>query len=178
MTAQFGDRIKIDGEWHTLWELPLGKLFKTVPNPPKFVSTNTANWRGYIAAWEILDSELYLVGFQGTPDTTRAPGIHSALPFTLEDLLTSEQRPLFADWYTGTLRIPKGDMLEYVHMGFQSTTEFEHFIEIQCGRVTRQWEIDNRAEHALRQLTEAGKPKARRSSVAGWISSIFTRTSR
>lgn len=177
MTAQFGDRIKIDGEWHTLWELPLGKLFQTVPNPPKFVPMNSANWRGYIAEWEILDSELYLVGFQGTPDT-KSGDTCSALPFTVGDLLAAEQRPLYADWYTGTLRIPIGEMLEYVHMGFESTPEFELFIEVKNGRVTRQWEVDNRTAYALRQARKAVEAERKASSNAGWLKSLFSRIRR
>jgi hypothetical protein len=178
MTAQFGDRIKIDGKWQILWELPLEKLFKTVANPPKFVPTSSANWRGYIAAWEILDNELYLVGFDGTPDTTRAPDMHPALPFTLDDLIAAEKRPLFADWYSGTLRIPKGEVLEYVHMGFLSTREFDHFVEIQCGRIIRQWEIDNRTAHALRQARKADEAKRKASSKVEWLRSLFIRTGR
>lgn len=40
---------------------------------------------------------------------------------------------LFAHWYTGTIRIPQGKQLEYVHMGYGSTYERDLFLDIERG---------------------------------------------
>jgi len=44
---------------------------------------------------------------------------------------------VFAHWFTGRLRAPQGKMLQYIHMGFNSTYEFDLLIEIDRGVVTR-----------------------------------------
>ena len=52
--------------------------------------------------------------------------------------------PIFADWYTGVLRIPKGGILNYIHAGFDSVYEQELYIIIENGIVIRSKTIDNR----------------------------------
>ena len=44
---------------------------------------------------------------------------------------TSE--PVFADWFTGVLRVPRGEMLEYVHMDYFSVFEEDMFFEFSNG---------------------------------------------
>ena len=50
---------------------------------------------------------------------------------------------MFADWYSGTLRVPLGEMLAYVHGGFASTFERDMFIEIVRGKVTTTYTQEN-----------------------------------
>lgn len=40
-----------------------------------------------------------------------------------------------ADWYSGLLRVPDGELLDYVHMGYESLYASERFIAIQAGVV-------------------------------------------
>jgi hypothetical protein len=40
---------------------------------------------------------------------------------------------VFAHWYTGTVRIPQGKILQYVHMGYGSTFERDLMLEIERG---------------------------------------------
>jgi len=86
---------------------------------------STACWRQYIGTWEIKDKEFYLVSIEGR--------------FKL-----SGNTPVFADWFTGTLRILQGKMLHYVHMGYGSVFERELHIKIEKGIVTKSKNIDNR----------------------------------
>ncbi len=67
---------------------------------------STACWRGYQGTWEIKNRRFYLVGLRGRLE-----------------LVGGE--PLFADWFTGVLRIPRGEQILYVHMGFGSVYEQE-----------------------------------------------------
>ena len=76
---------------------------------------STACWRGYIGTWEVRDDRFYLVDIEGL---WRKEG----------------DDPILADWFTGTLRIPRGEMLHYVHMGFGSVYEKELHIKIEAGR--------------------------------------------
>ena len=77
---------------------------------------NTACWRNYIANWEIKEQKLYLNSIDGY--------------YRLE-----EGPPLHATWYSGTLRIPQGELLEYVHMGYGSLCVRDLMIEVEHGEV-------------------------------------------
>lgn len=89
---------------------------------------STACWRGYQGTWEIKDGRFLLVGLRGRLK-----------------LLGAE--PLFADWFSGVLRIPKGEMLLYVHMGFGSVYEQEIHVKIERGLVVASRVIDNRGQN-------------------------------
>ena len=86
---------------------------------------STACWRAYIGTWEIKNDKFYLVNLEGRYK------------------LNSESA-ILADWFTGTLRIPQGEMLHYVHMGYGSVFEQELHIKIENGKVTKSKTIDNR----------------------------------
>jgi hypothetical protein len=51
---------------------------------------------------------------------------------------------VFASWFTGELRIPEGNLLRYVHMGFGSVHEQERFIRVEAGIIISERVIDNR----------------------------------
>lgn len=89
------------------------------------IFSSTACWRQYVGTWEIKDNRFYLVELNGR--------------FNLVG-----NTPVLADWFTGTLRIPKGKLLHYVHMGYGSVYEFEIHIKIENGIVTKSKTIDNR----------------------------------
>ena len=42
---------------------------------------------------------------------------------------------MFAHWYSGTIRIPQGELLEYVHGGYASTYERDLLLELERGVV-------------------------------------------
>jgi hypothetical protein len=89
---------------------------------------STACWRQYIGTWELKDSKLYLRDIKGCFK------------------ITSDQ-PIFADWVTAVIRIPNGDLLHYIHMGFGSVYEFENHIKIENGIVIDERRIDNRKKN-------------------------------
>jgi hypothetical protein len=88
---------------------------------------STACWRGYQGTWEITDGRFYLVALRGR--------------FQLEP-----GEPLLADWFTGVIRIPRGEPLQYVHMGFGSVYEEEVHVKIERGVVVASRTIDNRGK--------------------------------
>ncbi len=85
---------------------------------------STACWRGYIGSWEIKNNKFYLIKIEGR--------------------LQLKESPIFADWFTGTLRVPQGKKLNYIHMGFATVFEQELHIKIEKGEVKRSRIIDNR----------------------------------
>lgn len=89
---------------------------------------STACWRGYQGTWEIRDGRFFLTALRGR--------------FRLQG-----EGPILADWFSGVLRIPKGEILHYVHMGFGSVHEQEIHVKVEKGVVTATRIIDNRGKH-------------------------------
>ncbi len=85
----------------------------------------TACWRGYIGTWEIKDGRFYLVNITGR-----------------YKIIGND--PIPADWFTGVIQIPQGEVLHYVHMGFGSVYEQEIHVKIEKGKVVKSRVIDNR----------------------------------
>ena len=125
MTAQASEKIIIDDEEYKLLAEPLESYLEK--RKLKFDVRNTACWRGYIGTWELKDNELYLTGFYG-----KIKGKEVDLNFLFPDASSVK-----ADWFTGLLRIPVGDMIQYVHGGFDSVYSDEMYIEMKHGKAVK-----------------------------------------
>lgn len=127
MTAQIGERLIYEGCEVSMCSEPLGDFFAFGGRNPEFESNCTALWRGYVGTWEIVGDRLYIVSLSGAlKDGTEA---------TLETVFPGYPDRVFAHWYSGTLRIPEGKQLEYVHMGYASTYERDRLLKIEKGLV-------------------------------------------
>lgn len=136
MTAQIPERLILDGEETSMTfcpSLPEGHPRVVAVDPDlaalddlsKYLLYTTACWRQYQGTWELKDGHFYLIGLHGR-------------------LQLIGEEPLLADWFTGVIRIPRGNMLHYVHMGFGSVYEQELHIKIERGVVVKRSLIDNR----------------------------------
>jgi hypothetical protein len=144
MTAQVHEGLIFNGERSSMaFCPPLPERHPRIISPdpgeaPRdltdFILGSTACWRGYQGTWEVKDGHFYLVALRGRFQL--APG-----------------EPLLADWFTGVIRIPRGELLQYVHMGFGSVYEEEVHVKIERGTVVASRTIDNRGkEHDQWQL--------------------------
>jgi hypothetical protein len=89
------------------------------------------------------------------PDTNGFVDRELANGINIEELYNSDINPVSAAWYSGLLRIPMGEQLEYHHAGFLTVHETDLIIEIEAGTVRRQWLIDNKIGfHARKQAGE------------------------
>lgn len=113
---------------------PLSDYFAMGGVNPHFESNCTALWRGYVGSWEIVDDRLYLVELSGT--------LEGGADATLATIFPDFPDRVFDHWYTGTIRIPQGKQLEYVHMGYGSTYERDLFLDIERGVI-----VSTRAQH-------------------------------
>ena len=145
MTAQIPERLIYEGE-----ELPMTFCPPLPKQDPRIqersaeelqdcdpIVRSTACWRGYIATWEVRDGRFYLVDITGR-----------------YKLVT--ETPIFADWFSGVLRIPKGDILYYAHMGFATVYEQEMHIRIERGVVVETRLVDNRGRDIPSSVREWG----------------------
>jgi len=130
MTAQVPDRINYQGEALALLSNPLESYAGPEEKKLRFRPINTANWRGYVASWEVSEDTLYLVGVSAT----YANGSTPILKEIFGDV--NEQGRVMASWFSGELRIARGKVVHYVHMGYHSTFEQEIFLTVEDGVVT------------------------------------------
>jgi hypothetical protein len=147
LTAQVSDKIIIGGHGLPLHRLPsipngapwlLNTELKEIPGDHLFGST--ACRRGYIATWELRDGKLYLIDIKGRLGLTG-------------------DSPIFANWVTDTLIIPRGDLLEHFHAGFGGTWEKEQRIKVVEGLVESEMLVDMRSALKAhnRNKTEDGR---------------------
>lgn len=128
MTAQIAETLHYEGQQLSMCTEPLGDYFALGGLNPGFESNSTALWRGYVGTWEILAGRLYLIELHGTLEGGGEASVRTLFPDFPDRV--------FAHWYSGTIRVPQGKMLEYVHMGYASTYERDLFMEIEKGVVT------------------------------------------
>ena len=131
MTAQIGERLRYQGEDMTMATEPLEAYFTLGGERPSFGFVSTALWRGYVGRWEIVDDRLYLVGINAAAFRDE--------PVPLERPFPGYGDRVFAHWYSGTLRVPRGRQLKYVHMGYASTYERDLMLEIERGVLRSTW---------------------------------------
>jgi len=131
MTAQIAEYLRYQGDGVRMCTEPLGDYFVMGGRNPKFMATNSANWRGYIGGWEIVAGRLYLVKITGV--------LEDGSDASLETVFPGFQDRVFAHWYTGTIRIPRGKMLQYVHGGNGSLYERDEMLDLERGVIRRTW---------------------------------------
>ncbi len=129
MTAQTPDILILEGERHALFTLPLEVYFEERAGRPKFRVPHTGCWRGYVATWEVKDNRLFLISVNGQ--------LNDGTKFDAAWLFPDEPLPVFAKWYTGTLKLPLGDLLQYEHMGFASFYEDELRLTVERGMLVK-----------------------------------------
>ena len=135
MTAQIAERLTFEGQQVALLTNPLDLYFELGGLNPGFQSTSTALWRGYVGSWEVVNDRLYLVCLNGVLESGEDANLESVFPGFTERV--------FAHWYSGTLRIPQGKRIEYVHMGYGSTYERDVLLTLQNGVVINKTERCN-----------------------------------
>jgi len=92
MTIQVQDKIKYNGQITDF--IPVPYLPEDDPRIVYLTNENGARysycWRGYVATWELKNKQLFLVKISNTS---------AQYKITTND-------PIFADWYTGKIKIP------------------------------------------------------------------------
>jgi hypothetical protein len=132
-TAQQPDIIIYKGKKYSLQTNPLEEFFKKYPDKrPKTNIISTANWRGYVATFELVDSILFLLDIQIEIDTDKGLKKKSVISEVFPGKTTVE-----LDWFNGILTLPYGELLNYVHMGYGSTFEYYFLLEVRQGKMTK-----------------------------------------
>lgn len=135
MTAQIGEYLRYLGEGVTMATEPLASYFAMGGHHPGFETSSTALHRGYVGSWEIAGGRLYLLKLTAV--------LEGGMDASLESVFPGFPERVFAHWYSGTLRIPRGNRLRYVHGGYLSVYEKDVMLEIERGVIQRTWVRDN-----------------------------------
>lgn len=132
MTAQVSEMIYYNGSVSSMYAEPLENYLKTHGmDRSTFTVTSSACWRGYRGAWKLKDDMLFLVNFKGNIGyNDQDEMLHVGL-----DYLFPHQTEVFADWFSGTVRIPQGELLEYIHLPYASVYETEILLTFENGRL-------------------------------------------
>jgi len=138
MTAQSMETIFIDGKKHFMASEPFGQYLMSITEAPDFYPPNTACWRGYTGTWKIEDDRLYLVSLNGYIKTQEKEyqGIDMNYFFP-------HQKSVFAEWFSGEIRIPEGKMVQYIHMGYESLYEKDLLLKIEKGIIVNRLIVEN-----------------------------------
>lgn len=137
----------LDGRPHALYEQPLYRLLKRHRIEPGHYAKcwSTANYRGYVATWDIADSGLRLLHVNVPGYECEDGPISDELRTKLLKAGKRRDFPIPARWFTGRLRIQTGRRLIYSHHGYSHWFERERVIAIKQGRVVRDREVDTKA---------------------------------
>ena len=135
MTAQYKEMLIYEGKLSAMAFCPLlpendARIIKLNDDEIEDIDSmffSTACWREYIGTWVIEGGKFYLLNIIGRYKIT-------------------SDSPIFADWFSGVLRIVEGKKLLYVHMGFGTVYEKEIHIKISKGSVIKTETIDNRGK--------------------------------
>lgn len=127
MTAQLAENLRYEGKQEFMCTTPLCDFFAMGGTQPKFMPMNTACWRGYVGQWEIVDNRLYLVGLEGM--------LRDGSEASVATIFPDFPDRVFANWYSGVIRIPQGKCIEYVHQGYNSAYESDLYLEVNQGLV-------------------------------------------
>lgn len=128
MTAQVTESLLFREEPLSMCSTPLDIYL--IQHGIRFKSETTANWRGYKGHWEVKGSEeagyrLYLVKLTACLEYPKKVG--------LDYLFPEFPNGVFAHWFSGEVRCPRGKLLNYVHGGYASSYEEDLFIEFKEG---------------------------------------------
>jgi hypothetical protein len=83
----------------------------------------------------MVDQRLYLTSLRAQLASGAAASLGSVFP-GFEDRV-------FAHWFSGTIRLPMGKRLQYVHSGFASRYERDVFLKMEAGVLVSRTEQHN-----------------------------------
>lgn len=138
MTVQISEILIYNGEEYQLKSVPLEPYLEK--HNIIFGATNSACWRGYIGHWLIEGECLYLTNLSAhlaIDGNSRWAGEEVGM-----DYLFPGQNKVFAEWFSGELRIPHGRMIPCVHGWKDYYHEKELIIEFVNGKYVSIREID------------------------------------
>ena len=148
-TEQTPDRITVNGRTAELQVNPLDAYLKAHPDrQPK--ATSSANWRGYLADWSIVDNQLLLTRIYREDMEERDGEIIHTQQEIHGAIMPNTELPVQATWFSGVLIVGHGGGHGDAHMGYSQHYGTVELFRIEAGVVTKSVQMDGAAFHAER----------------------------
>ena len=123
MTTQTGEILTYNGEKTTIATEPL-KPYLENRSDISFIFKSTALVRGYIGTWKIKNKKLYLVSLLGFIEDNEKVDLNYLFP---------NKKEVFANWFSGQIRIPEGNLLRKIRIGYASVFERDKILKFNKG---------------------------------------------
>ena len=133
MTIQAGDILSYNGEKTTIVTEPL-KPYLESRSDISFIFKSTALVRGYIGTWKIKNKKLFLVSLIGFIENNEKVDLNYLFP---------NKKEVFADWFSGDIRIPEGELLKKINLGYASVFEKDRILSFKEGIIIGETVKDN-----------------------------------
>ena len=164
-TGQSGDVIRLEGEEWVLMAKPIGYdsllCRRMEAFLPENVSRSTGNYSGYIAFWEVRDGYLCLQRVEADvydevskKEYTRVYDVKELQPIFAAYCRAGTVQ---ARWFSGELRAGKGDLVRYVHDGFDRNMETERVLTVRNGKVLETQTYHNYRRAGLNLMKAQGE---------------------
>lgn len=180
-TGQQTNFITIQGKKYKLLNDPLESYFEKHPEDhpvygEKFVRKNengdetfsmtTANHRGYIAYFEIIDNELFLVDL-----TITDPDSDSDTQISMFNKIFPNKKTKLN--YSGILTVPNGDFIDSDNFGFSSYYSSYLILTLRNDTLTKSKELQNEEyiKFKIKQFKEFQKTKEYRIAYKNYLKS-------
>jgi len=133
-TGQFSDILIWNGNEYTITaNYPMQDYFEIFPEkrPPP---AGSALQRGYIATYEIINNELWLIDIKIPNGNYSIINGNFIIGYTsiINEFLNGEERLKFI-WFNGYLILPQGNIIGYEQAGYEASFENYLIIEIHDG---------------------------------------------
>lgn len=150
-TGQNGDIIYIDGKQWVLLGKPVyadsvlwNDLKAALPEKRSFT---TANWDGYTAYWSISQEKLFLDSikydlYDKATKKSHTECMPSDIMLRVFKKYTDGNR-IVAAWFNDDIRVASGEMIYYMHDGYERNYEYEQIISIDHGKLTEKHAYHN-----------------------------------
>lgn len=145
VSAQLPDRILWKKEWLDLFTNPLEQYWTVTGKrrPPFCLRYNCT--RGYVAKWNIRNNQLYLLSLEGFLFRRNIFFQKKKVACNLQTVFRKRASyPIRAEWFSGKLRIPQGNMIAYDHENYNSRFEKEILLTIEKGNLIKSVTINNK----------------------------------
>jgi hypothetical protein len=99
-----------------------------------FIFKSTALVRGYIGSWKIKNKKLFLVALAGFIENNVKVDLKYLFP---------NKKEVFADWFSGDIKIPEGDLLQNINIGYASVFARDRMLNFNKGILISEMVKDN-----------------------------------
>jgi len=143
-TAQYPDYLIYKSDTLIIYSNPL-ELFlekRGSRELPDFKGcSSTACWRGYLAIWELRNDSIFLKEITNCSKLNCDSVNNANLEKLFGDNFINDE--VFANWIDFEIGNPHGNLLQYIHSGYQSIYEFERVFKFKNGILKSITNFDN-----------------------------------